>query len=256
MFRRLRALVGYRIAGTDGEFGRVDDFYFDERDWRVRYLVVDTGSWLPGREVLVAPGEMGRPDADRSVVPVGLTQEQIEKSPPVQSDMPISRQQELELARYYHWATEWDTGPLSRSVGRSVAWETPEGERAKHEDQRRSHLRSVEEIAGYHIQAAGGEIGKVDDVLADPQSWMIRYVVVDTGGWLSDRLVLLAPEWIQKVSWAHQQLVTDLSREKIETCPEHKAQQIVDREEERRLHEHFGRTPYWELEERGTGAKP
>jgi len=251
MFRRLRALIGYRIAGTDEEFGRARDFYFDERDWRVRYLVVDTGGWLPGREVLIAPGEMGPPDAERSVVPVNLTREQIENSPPVQSDMPISRQQELELAQYYNWATEWDTGPLARWVGESVAWETPRRERTKHEEQRRSHLRSVEEIAGYHIQAAGGEIGKVDDVLAEADSWLIRYVVVDTGGWLSDRLVLLAPEWIQQVSWAEQALVTDLPREQIETCPEHDAAKPLDRSEEQRLHEHFGRTPYWDMENQG-----
>src|SRR5687767_2340606 len=55
MLRNIKDLRGYVIRAIDGTIGKVDDFYFDDEDWGIRYLVVDTGSWLSGRKVLISP---------------------------------------------------------------------------------------------------------------------------------------------------------------------------------------------------------
>ena len=62
MLRNFKDLRGYAIRATDGVIGKVDDFYFDDEDWGIRYLVVDTGSWLSGRKVLISPIALGSPD--------------------------------------------------------------------------------------------------------------------------------------------------------------------------------------------------
>jgi len=81
MLRNITELRGYTILATDGHIGTVDDFYFDDEDWTIRYLVVDTGGWLSGRKVLISPLSLGRPDFPGRLLPVSLTKAQVEHSP-------------------------------------------------------------------------------------------------------------------------------------------------------------------------------
>ena len=55
MLRSIKQLHGAKLGASDGEIGHVKDFYFDDQNWAVRYVVADTGSWLPGRQVLISP---------------------------------------------------------------------------------------------------------------------------------------------------------------------------------------------------------
>jgi len=84
-----------------------EDFYFDDQKWVVRYAVVDTGSWLLGRLVLIAPHAFGNLDQNRTSLLVNLTRQQIENSPPIESHKPVSRQYEEEYYRYYGWPSYW-----------------------------------------------------------------------------------------------------------------------------------------------------
>ena len=97
------ALKGYRIEARDGAIGIVSDFLFDDRTWKVRWLVVDTGNWLTGRLVLVHPSAIGRANYIERVLPVRLTKAQVEASPDVLQDRPVSRQNEFNLNDYYGW---------------------------------------------------------------------------------------------------------------------------------------------------------
>lgn len=94
MLRKLTDLRGYAIRATDDFIGTVSDFYFDDEDWGVRYLVVDTGKWLSGRKVLISPLAIGPPDWMTRVLPVGLTKAQVERSPDIDTRKPVSRQHE------------------------------------------------------------------------------------------------------------------------------------------------------------------
>src|SRR5687768_3585048 len=108
--RPASSFKGLTIAAADGDIGSVKDLYFDDGSWTVRYLVVDTGAWLPGRQVLISPMSVNQPvTLDR--VFVDLTREQVKDSPPVESDLPVNRQNELELSRHYRYPYYWE-GPL------------------------------------------------------------------------------------------------------------------------------------------------
>ena len=187
----LKDLKGFHIAATDGKIGSVSDFLFDDVHWAVRYMVVDTGNWLPGRQVLVSPQAItGDVDEDKEIVHVKLTREQIENSPGIQQDMPVSRQNEVELAQYYGWATYWDRLPSSAPASMG---QTPPANPPAETGRGDPKLRSVRELSGYSVQARGHKAGHVDDAIAETVGWMIRYLVVDTGDWLEERLVLISP---------------------------------------------------------------
>ena len=78
MLRSLKILLGETVVATDADIGKVHDFYFHDDTWIVRYLVVDTGHWLPGRKVLITPSALGKPDCDALTLPVALTRGQVE----------------------------------------------------------------------------------------------------------------------------------------------------------------------------------
>src|SRR5580700_5058366 len=107
MLLSTKQLTGDRLGASDGEIGHVKDFYFDDRSWVVRYLIADTGSWLPGRKVLVSPHAIGKLRPAGKVLPVNLTRKQIEDSPSIETHKPVSRQFEEEYYRYYGWPFYW-----------------------------------------------------------------------------------------------------------------------------------------------------
>ncbi|HEV3349502.1 MAG TPA: PRC-barrel domain-containing protein, partial [Methylomirabilota bacterium] len=107
MLKPASGFKGLTIAALDGDLGSVADLYFDDLSWTVRYLVVDTGTWLPGRQVLISPLSV-REAGDKILV--ALTQAQVKDSPPVESDKPVNRQQEEAIARYYDQRYYWE-GP-------------------------------------------------------------------------------------------------------------------------------------------------
>ena len=96
MMRNVNDLRGYAIRATDGVIGTVVDFYFDDQDWGIRYLVVDTGNWLSGRKVLISPLALGLPDWMIRELPVSLTKSQVKRSPDIDTKKPVSRQHEAD----------------------------------------------------------------------------------------------------------------------------------------------------------------
>ena len=113
MLKPFQTLRGCTLAASDGEIGTVREFYFDDEHWIVRYYVVNTGSWLMQREVLIAPRALSEVDQQGNTIAVNLTREQVRESPLAETDKPISRQQEAELHHHYGWEPYWSlTGAL------------------------------------------------------------------------------------------------------------------------------------------------
>ena len=104
-------LKGPEIWATDGEIGTVDQFYFDDESWAIRYLVVQTGGWLGGRQVLISPYSIVHADWQARRLEVALTKRQVENSPDINTHQPVRRQQEAEYNRYYGYPYYWG-GPL------------------------------------------------------------------------------------------------------------------------------------------------
>jgi hypothetical protein len=89
-------LHGCSILAAGGQIGKVDEFYFDDDDWSICYLVVDIGKWLLGQRVLVSPAALGQPNWAADILPVTLTQEQVKNSPDISQDKPVSRQPKID----------------------------------------------------------------------------------------------------------------------------------------------------------------
>jgi hypothetical protein len=248
MLRHLDPIRNFILEAYDGEIGRCKDFLFDDRFWAVRYMVADTGKWLPKRKVLISPISLGRPDWHDQRLPVKLSKERIEGSPPLESDMPVSRQYEIRWFDYYRWPYYWlGPGAWGAVPNPSELYEQQQ-DYPKPEDihPEKSHLRSAKEVRGYHVQARDDEFGHVEDFLADDRSWMIRYIVVDTRNWLPGRKVIVSPHWAEAVDWPRKKLHFRLSREQIRNSPEYEPSQAVEREYEAAVHDHYGIPPYWE----------
>jgi len=220
MLRSVNHLRGFRLGALDGEIGHARDIYFDDHTWRVRYLVADVGHWLPGRKVLIPPHALGTIGERERIFHIQLTMQQIEKSPPIDSDAPLSRQLEEEYLRYFGWPFYWMD---------PIFWSVPVGggpgligSSAKETGLRQKvdpHLRSAREVEGYHLHARDGDIGHVADFLIDDRDWKIRDLIVSTRNWLPGKKVLVPPQWIQKVSWEESKVMVDVSRDVIRESP-------------------------------------
>ena len=255
MLRSMKALDGCTIGATDGDVGTVTDGYFDDLSFTVRYLVVDTGGWLSGRKVLLSPIAVRAVDWEFRRVTAALTRAQVEQSPNIDTDKPVSRQHETAYHGYYGYPPYWvgdylwgaypypyfGSGPglSAAELARERRWSWEAKER---ED---PHLRSVRAVTGYHIQATDGDIGHVEDFLVDDQSWAIRYMLVDTTNWWAGKKVLVAPAWIGRVDWAESQVHVTVTRAQIQTSPEYDPTRAVERAYETQLHDHYGQPRYW-----------
>jgi hypothetical protein len=250
MLRSVKEIFGYVLNAKDGEIGRCKDFLFDDEAWTIRYMVADTGRWLPGRRVLVSPIALGEPDWPSRRFPVRLTKNQIEEAPGLHEDAPVSRQYEMNWTRYYGWpyywtgSALWATGdyPDELFLQKELAEAAAEEEKMNEAD---CHLRSVKEVTGYHIQATDTEIGHVEDFILDDRTWTLRYMVVDTRNWLPGRKVLVSPVWIDSLDWGEAKVFVDLDSNRIKSSPEYNPSTPVNREYEERLYDFYGRPRYW-----------
>ena len=239
--RRTKLVGPYRTVGT------IVDLLIDAQAWIVRHVVVDTGEWLPGRRVLIPPGLLGTRDWQRNEIAVGLTQVQIENSPDVDTQKTVSRQMEIELFKHYDVPTYWGPAGTALTGGPAavpVSTQVPVDEQRELEEQQ-TNLRSAGEIKNYYIKATDGDIGHVEELIVDDQEWTIRYVVVDTKNWLPARKVLIAPQWIDSISWADATVDIDLTREQIKESPEYDPLTPINRGYEERLYDFYGRSRYW-----------
>jgi len=253
MLRNVKDLRGYAIRATDGVIGDVDDFYFDDDDWAIRYLVVDTGSWLSGRQVLVSPLAIGHPDWMGRFLPVALTKAQVEHSPDIDTRKPVSRQHEAEYFGYYgypyYWGGIglWGVGayPGSLTIEHRIAENLTPGRTTAEQTSDDSHLRSCRAVIGHHVHATDGDIGHVENFLVDDHTWAIRYLIVDTSNWWGGHQVLVAPQWIEAVSWFDAKVSVDLTRQAVKDAPPYDSAAQLDRRQEQGMYDHYGRPGYW-----------
>ncbi|NYT57721.1 PRC-barrel domain-containing protein [Alcaligenaceae bacterium] len=258
MLRTVNSLKGYAIQATDDELGKVKEVYFDDERWGVRYLVVETGTWLSSRIVLISPYSITGVDDLAELVQVSLTREQVKNSPDIDTHQPVSRLLEGEYSSYYgfgsYWAGPylWGTSaypvPLGASADPSAMNEPPEVVAARAAERPEDvHLRSSKDVNGYQIAGTDDEIGHVEDFLFDDQDWAVRYLLIDTRNWWpGGKKVLLATQWIESIDWNGSMVRTSLTREQIKNSPEYDEEAVLDRDYELRLHKHYDRPGYWD----------
>lgn len=257
MLRSIKALEGYTIRATDGDIGTADHFLFDDQHWTIRYLVVATGGWLSRRHVLISPIAILNAKWDAQRIDLTLTRQQVEHSPPIEADQPVSRQKELDYINYYgyqpYWggAGVWGMGMYPAALatpgfvpGTPLTTPPPLEQDADQTEQGDPHLRSTQHVIDYLIQAQDGQLGHVDDFLVDDEQWVVRYMVVDTKTWWPGKKVLVAPEWIAGVEWESFQVKVDLPREIIQHAPEFDPYTPVSQAYESELHSYYQHRGY------------
>jgi len=242
-------LKKYDLEAHDGEIGKINDFLFDDTSWVVRYLVADTRKWLPGRKVLISPISIGSVNAITSTIDIGLSKEQIKNSPALDSDAPVSRQYEIFFNRYYDWSNYWSgsniwgeesyprrlksTNELLEIEDDASGAETPK-------------LRSTKEVAGYHIHTLDGDIGHIEDFLIQENTWIVKYLVIDTSNWMpGSKRVIVHPNWVDSVDWAKSIVSVKMTREQVEISPEYNSSDPISRDYEKSIFDHYKFPYYW-----------
>ena len=233
------ALNGYAIQAIDANIGTVSDILFDDTHWAVRWLVVDTGYWLPGRKVLLPFSVLGEPDRDLRMFPVKLTKQQVKDSPDIDTDKSVSRQHEAHVYDYYGLDPYWSGGVCAAGNDMVLPFMRPSGGDGRREqlmandtivqeERGDAHLRSVSAITGYHLHATDGEFGHATEFLFNDADWKIRYICVDTRNWWPGELVLISPRSVLEIDWAGRQIRLNISRGQVKGSPPFHRSMTVD----------------------------
>ncbi|EPX78511.1 PRC-barrel domain-containing protein [Salipiger mucosus] len=224
MLMSFHDLRSYGIHATDRQTGSINDFYFDDHDWRVRYLVAHTGFLLTGRETLVGAARLGTPDAERMELPINLSADELRTAEPAEAHPPANAQRHAAqvLPDTGFWAPYLVGTELFYTPTRAqeqLVQARDESGAASAEDSEDMNLRSMIDVTGYTIAAKDGEIGSVCDFLIDPEDWKLQHVVVDTGHWLPGRRVAITTRCIKAVDGLEQRIHVEVSRQEIEEAP-------------------------------------
>jgi uncharacterized protein YrrD len=189
-------MVGYHLTERDEIKGKVKDFFFDDRDWRLRYLVASLGSWGLGRRVLL-PAEAfeGAHWMDRQVK-VSLARNTVEESPPEGADQPRSRQHRVEVYQ--------KVGKQPYRLAKVATSGDP-------------HLRSFRKLKGYQVDSLVGEVGRIADLILNDDTDRICCLVVNTGGRLFGKKVLIATGQVDRIDMDNSRILVDLNRREIVT---------------------------------------
>jgi hypothetical protein len=258
MLQIVSNLRGYSIEAKDGSIGTASDFLFDDSSMKVRWLVVDTGNWLTGRKVLIHPSAIVCAEHWRRELTVGLTKSQVKESPDIGQDLPVSLQMQKDLYSYYGWDSCAGGSPYGAGVyggglysagGETIASplsprtyfganQAGEAERTTTHDVD-PHLRSIVEVTGYHVHATDGSIGYVENFLVDSESWVIRYLTIDTSNWWFGQHVLISPHAVKEVDWTARYIRLDIARVQVKASPPWNPTIPIDEEFEEQLYSHY-----------------
>jgi len=241
MLWSVNKLSGFRLRAADGDLGKPKDCFFDDFHWTIRYLVADTGTWLSHRKVLVAPSAFAGINEAEQSLQLSISRKQVEDSPPIEADLPVSSRREQEYFQHFGWI--WFGPPGAGEISYAPLMVPAAPEPAASERQGDPHLRSCREVAGYRIHTLDTHIGHVSDFLAEDGRWTIQYLVVDTGNWWPGKKVLVLPGWIERVSWKATEVRLKVTARTIQEAPEFDSSVPFTKEYEERLaRTYFGKS--------------
>ncbi len=252
MLRNLQEIKSYAIGATDGDFGHVNDLFFDDQSWCIRYFVAQAGSLLLSHKVLISPYSIAGADWEHKRLALHASQRQVKDGPQFDTWKPVTRRQEMCNARHfgypYYWAGDVELGDglhmphlrptdylAARTQAAALAADDP-------------HLHSCKALVGLHVHANDGDVGHISGMLVDEDGWVMRYLVVDTSNWWMGNQVLIPPEWITSLSWSDSKANVDLSRKTIKNSPRYESSAALNRAQEANLYDHYDRLNYWERE--------
>jgi len=258
MLFAVSGLEGCPVKASDGDIGAVRDFLFDDETWKIRWMAIDADHWLPGRKVLIhpsaiAPLTLPPKPALPMVSPgqtleltVNLTKAEIEAGPQAREEDPVNKDMESLLYDYYGWdpywgATHFGAVALPNAEARIV------GDAARRDADAQippvdgaDRLHSVASVNGYRVHASDGDIGHVENLLADDSNWEIRYLIIATRNWLPGKVVQLSPYAVKDIDWFEHHINVRVTRDQVRSAPAWDPLAMVDQVREEQFHRHFG----------------
>jgi hypothetical protein len=211
MLESTHKLIGFSLSAEDGEIGTVKDFYFDDQNWNIRYLVVETGNWLFGRRVLISPYAVQSVAEQEKLLQVNMTKEQVKSSPTIDTDLPVSKQLEKKLNDYYAWPYYGGAGmgyPTTGmvKVARVLKAETEEDSKAD------KHLRSYKHVRDYTVYNPDGYLGETVDFLVNTSDWTLPHLIIELAEPASGELLMVATHSIASIDFSTYAVSVMLSR--------------------------------------------
>ena len=258
MLFAVSGLEGCEVRASDGDVGAVKDFLFDPENWKIRWMVVGAGHWLPGRRVFIHPSAIvpltlpPKPKfpmmspGDALELTVNLTRDQIGAGPHADEHEPVNRDMEALLYDYYGWDPYWGTTHFGAAVLPSAEARIVDDAARRDADAEpppvdgADHLHSVAAFKGYYVHALDGDIGHVENVLADDANWEIRYLVIATRNWWPGKIVRLSPYAVKDIDWSGQHINMNVTRDQVRSAPVWDPLALADEAREDALHSHFG----------------
>jgi hypothetical protein len=277
MLQPLSELQSYTAHARDGDIGRVQDFWFDDHKWTVRYIQVDTKLATRKRLFGTRPRNVSRPldhsgnrqpvslspisireiRSDRKWLFVDHSQKQILNSPRLDLLQGVSRQDEATLNKHFNLPHYWAGPELwgDHSFPQQDVVVDPESELFKHHPEKHEfsppkkdpepHLRSTQELKQYEAHAADGSLGRIEDYLIEEATWTIRYVLINTVDTLTVPYALISPAWINRILWKNKHLSVNADLNSLQSAPAYRPGDVLTHDFEEALFTHYGRTPYW-----------
>ncbi|HYX37377.1 MAG TPA: PRC-barrel domain-containing protein [Oligoflexus sp.] len=251
MLYRAGAILNQKVEANDGIVGVVKDLYFDDVAWTLRYLVVDTGGWLTGSDVLISSEAVVEFNQERSTLVTRLSQLQIENSPPADKGQPVSRLNEMQLSQYYGWSPYWTAPnglfPWSKTYTFPRHPSVPDGgptspnfeAEFERQSQTDPNLRSFVSLKNYGLRAADGDIGQVEDLLIEPESWRITHMIVDARLWWPGGLVAIDRGMIEDIMWSDHKIVVAMTRKQVEDAPAYSKEGALDEDYQTQLSTYY-----------------
>ena len=239
----LNTFYNITLEAEKSRIGNIDDAYFDDKKWKIRYLVSDSIKFLPARRVLISSISIKDINYDQESISINHSKKEIEQSPVVNQGLLPSREIEIELKNYFNWPVYWGSGYLigegDLRSGKALTRGT------KEEVERDPNLRSCNGVIGYEIESDNNTIGYVQDYILDDQTWDIRYLVIDLHGGFENNIRLVATNWIQECDWNRMTFMTELTLKEILKSPEYNQEDPVKHDYAKRLYEYYNKPKYW-----------
>jgi hypothetical protein len=267
MLFAVSGLLGCAVHASDGEVGAVKDFLFDDETWKIRWMAVGAGDWLPGRRVFIHPSAIApltlppKPSlpmmsqGEPLTLTVNLTKAQIEAGPHAQEHDSVTKDMEALLYDHYGWDPYWGAsyfgaGLLPNAESEIVADAARRAAEAENPPvDGADHLHSAAEFKGYTVHAEDGDIGHVENFLADDANWDIRYLVIATRNWWPGKIVQLSPYAVKDIDWFAEHVNMNVTRDRVRSAPAWDPLAMADEVSEGELHRHFGWPGYGRLSE-------
>jgi hypothetical protein len=258
MLFAVSGLMGCPVEARDGEVGAVKDFLFDDETWKIRWMAVDARHSLSGRRLFIHPSAIApltlppKPkipmmsSSETLSLSVNLTRDQIGAGPHARANEPVTRDMEALLYDYYGWDPYWGASHFGAPVLPNAESEIV-GDAARREADAKTrpldgadHLHSVAEFKGYYVHAQDGDIGHVENLLADDANWEVRYLVIATRNWWPGKVVQLSPYAVKDIDWFAEHVNMNVTRERVRSAPAWDPLKMADEVSEEQFHRHFG----------------